>query len=339
MDESDLKEWLEQTRDLVRESKEMDEANTKAKIVRPLLETLGWDINSDVELEYGFQMGSTTHHVDYALTLDDVPELFVEAKGCYNDLTERHTRQLYSYMKTQNIDWGLLTNGRSYYVCRRRIDEEKNAVVDVLGEFTLADFLDHRTLVSALARESIAQARSDEIAENVYELRETYALLQAEREAAVESLADALVERFGDHIEGHADAAARTAVEEFSQAIETDAMGVPDVDPAGTFWADVEAETGIVKQGSVVVFPDDRSATNCFAVFVDFLFERGHLSNADVPIASGRKRYLVNDDPVDQTGDEMYSPREVGDDYYLETNYSRNDIKQRILELAEYREG
>jgi hypothetical protein len=35
----------------------------------------------------------------------------------------------------------------------------------------------------------------------------------------------------------------------------------------------------------------------------------------------------------------MYSPREVGGGYYLETNYSRNDIKQRILELAEYREG
>jgi hypothetical protein len=339
MDESDLMEWLEQTRDLVRESTEMDEANTKAKIVRPLLETLGWDITSDVELEYGFQMGSTTHYVDYALTLDGVPELFVEVKGCYNDLTERHLNQLYSYMKTQNIDWGLLTNGRSYYVCRRRIDEDKNAVVDVLGDFPIADFLDHRALVSALSRESIAEGRSEEIAANVYELRETYAALQAERGSVVESLADTLVARFGDHVEGHAEAAARTAVEEFSGALETDAMGVPDVDPAGTFWAEVEAETGIVKQGSVVVFPDDRSATDCFAAFVDLLFERGHLTDADVPIASGRKRYLVNDDPVDQAGESMYSPREVGDGYYLETNYSRNDIKQRILELAEYREG
>jgi hypothetical protein len=55
-------------------------------------------------------------------------------------------------------------------------------------------------------------------------------------------------------------------------------------------------------------------------------------------VASGGKRYLVNDDPVDRAGEEIYSPREVGDGYYLETNYSRSDIKQRILELAGYRE-
>lgn len=30
----------------------------------------------------------------------------------------------------------------------------------------------------------------------------------------------------------------------------------------------------------------------------------------------------------------MYSPKKVGDGYFLETNYSRNDIKQRILELG-----
>ena len=115
-------------------------------------------------------------------------------------------------------------------------------------------------------------------------------------------------------------------------------MGVPDVDPAGTFWAELEAETGIVKQGSVLVFPDDRTATDCFVAFVEFLFDRGHLTEEDVPIPSGPKRYLVNDAPRDREGDEMYAPREVGDGYYLETNYSVNDIKQRILELAECRE-
>jgi hypothetical protein len=36
----------------------------------------------------------------------------------------------------------------------------------------------------------------------------------------------------------------------------------------------------------------------------------------------------------------MYSPKEVGASFYLETNHSRNNIKQRILKLGDrYRDG
>ena len=51
-------------------------------------------------------------------------------------------------------------------------------------------------------------------------------------------------------------------------------------------------------------------------------------------IESGYKRYLLNTEPVDQEGDQMTSPEWIGD-YYLETNYSSSDIKQRIAELGE----
>lgn len=335
MDDDQLDAFLQKTRKVISNSPDMDEANTKAKVVQPLLETLGWDIAADADLEHAIPIGSTTHHVDYALELEGVSELFVEVKGCYTDLNDRHLEQLFTYMKTQNVDWGLLTNARSYYVCRRRVTDNSNVVVDVLGDFTLEDFAEHSTLLSALSKKSIAEGRSEEIAGNLYKLRESYSTLQDQRETLVNEIASVIIANLGDQVTHHAEYASKNAVEVLSKSIKSDAMGIPEANPAGTFWNEVEAETSIVKQGAVVVFPEDRTATNCFADFVDFLFEQEYLDENDIPITSGRKRYLINHEPLDREGDEMYSPREVGDGYFLETNYSVNDIKQRILELSE----
>mgnify|MGYP000112018543 FL=1 len=336
MDGDELAAFLRETEEIIADSPEMDEANTKAKVIRPLLETLGWDIAADAVLEYGFQMGSSTHHVDYALLLDGAPELFVEAKASRTTVTDRHLEQLFTYMKTQNVDWGLLTNGGSYFVCRRRIDDDDAVVVDVLGDCELDELPDHETLLSALSKESIAEGRSEEIASNIYELREAYETLQDRKESIVDEITDVFVDELGEQVTRHSETAARTAVEELSESIESDTQGTPSVDASGVFWNEVESEVGLVKQGNVVVIPDSKSATQCFTDFVDFLFEHDYLDAGDVPIDSGRKRYLINDQPVDKEGDEMTAPREVGDGFFLETNYSRSAIKQRILELAEY---
>lgn len=159
----------------------MDEANTKDKVVRPFLETLGRDITSDAVLEYGFQMGSTTHNVDFTLKVDEVPELFVEVKGAYKDISDRHLEQLFTYMKTQNVDWGLMTNGHSYFICRRHIKDNGIVVVDLGGTVSLDELSDHFDLLSALSKRSIEEGRFEEIASSIYELREAYSKLQKKR--------------------------------------------------------------------------------------------------------------------------------------------------------------
>jgi len=63
MGQKELVEVLEEIDRLLDESPEMDEANTKAKIVQPLLEALDWTIASDAILEYGFQMGTTNTRI------------------------------------------------------------------------------------------------------------------------------------------------------------------------------------------------------------------------------------------------------------------------------------
>lgn len=59
-----------------------NEANTKKKIVEPLLEVLGWDLlSNEVRLEQVIRVGTTSGHADYALMLEGKTVVLVEAKA------------------------------------------------------------------------------------------------------------------------------------------------------------------------------------------------------------------------------------------------------------------
>jgi hypothetical protein len=83
MNPESVTEYVDRSQALVDADSQMDEQNTKVKIIQPLIDLLGWDLYSTaVELEYGMQVGSGHKKVDYALMLDDTPVVFIEAKGC-----------------------------------------------------------------------------------------------------------------------------------------------------------------------------------------------------------------------------------------------------------------
>jgi len=62
-------------------SPQLDEANTKAAILRDFLELLGWKIPANTQLEYSVEAFGQTYKVDYALILEGTPVAFLEAKG------------------------------------------------------------------------------------------------------------------------------------------------------------------------------------------------------------------------------------------------------------------
>ena len=98
--QGELAEYVEASERLLAASPQMDESNTKTKVIEPLLEILGWEVVSGaVELEYSVQMGVGTKKADYALLLQGQPVVFVEAKGADTALAESHENQLRSYMR------------------------------------------------------------------------------------------------------------------------------------------------------------------------------------------------------------------------------------------------
>ena len=108
-----------------------------------------------------------------------------------------------------------------------------------------------------------------------------------------------------------------------------------DTEEEGDFWERVEEETGITKQEGEVSLSGDKNAKNNLVAFVRFLIEHGYLTEDNLPVKSGWKRYLINTEPVNQQDDKMTQEEEVVEGIFLETKFSRKDIQKHIAELAE----
>ena len=93
----------------------LGEQNTKASLIEPILEGLGWDIRDPDEVWREFKPTSKDNPVDYALTILRKPRLLVEAKGLGEVLTDRKwISQILSYATVAGIEWCVLTDGDEY---------------------------------------------------------------------------------------------------------------------------------------------------------------------------------------------------------------------------------
>jgi hypothetical protein len=112
MDETEVKNYVEHAHSVIDDAPQMDEANTKAAVLRDFLSLLGWEIPTNTQLEYSVNVGTRSYKVDYALLLEGAPVAFFEAKGADTPLSSDHREQLATYMKNENVNWGILSNGK-----------------------------------------------------------------------------------------------------------------------------------------------------------------------------------------------------------------------------------
>src|SRR6476619_3335919 len=71
------------------QGRSLGEQNTKATLIEPVLEALGWDVRDPDEVHREFKPTTKDCPVDYALKLLREPKLFVEAKGLGEFLSDR----------------------------------------------------------------------------------------------------------------------------------------------------------------------------------------------------------------------------------------------------------
>jgi len=123
-----------------------------------------------------------------------------------------------------------------------------------------------------------------------------------------------------------------------NETLESLILQVSDIgaakEPEEEFWLDVEEELGIIKTGSEIKLNGNKPAKTNLIDFVSYLIEKGKLSKKDLPVSSGYKRYLINTEPTNKEGKEMSSAIEINDGIYLESKFSRNQIKDKIRELG-----
>jgi hypothetical protein len=102
----------------IRERREIiGEENTKATLIDPLLEALGWGLREIDEVRREYRRKPQDNPVDYALFLNRTECLFIEAKSLEKDLSDhKWVTQNLSYATGAGVQWCVLTNGDEYRI-------------------------------------------------------------------------------------------------------------------------------------------------------------------------------------------------------------------------------
>jgi hypothetical protein len=199
MDGEAVGNYVDQSQTLLEASPQMDEENTKVKLIQPFVDLLGWNFYStEVQLEYTVQMGTQSSKVDYALMIGDTPVVFIEAKPARSDLTESNVRQLQSYMRQElPVDWGVLTNGKEFEILSVTGDDNQDGETSI-ATFDLDEMADNPDILEILTKDAIQSGRADDIARQLTQTNRAIRRLTDSEEPIAERLTDVLREELGE---------------------------------------------------------------------------------------------------------------------------------------------
>lgn len=353
MDEDEIDEYVERCQQLIESSPQMDEENTKVKLVQPFLELLGWDLYStEVSLEYSVPMASGSTHVDYALLVGDSPVVFVEAKPLRSTLTDSEVRQLRSYMRQElDVDWGILTNGKSFEVLTK--DRHQNAGEEVsVVQFHLDDLSENPGVLELLTKESIRSGKSTEIAEQVAETNRVIQDLQEDEDAVTTSVTNAVESEVGElpiDLEEQSREFVQNLVsvlQEQRQFVSEDSTSEINGDSDQS--VEEQDDENNVREGYIIRFsdgkeipesgedPHEQQSQNMTAAVNYMIVEYDLISEIEIPHSppQAQKNCTINTEPVHPGGEEMRLPYELSNGYYLHTSLNTRAKQSRTRDLA-----
>ena len=311
-----VRDYVEQSDAVLEASPQMDEANTKAAILRDFLELLDWQIPENTQLEYSVEAFGQTYKVDYALILDGTPVAFLEAKGADTALTDDHEDQLSSYMTNKNVTYGILTNGKQYRFFQRRVDAS-NVDVQKVGDVDLEDLPNRLAVLKAYEKNVIESGESGKILGRINELREARRTLEADKDDLAVELSNVLADEVSDSISSLAETQAKEMIDRLVADIESEIdadekkskreiAGSLGETPERAEASDVDGEyvIEIQEDGSTLVVLDGDNQSDVMANSVDYLIQNHDLISRvePMPYVPGNKNALINDQPVHPGG-------------------------------------
>lgn len=343
MDESGVQDYIRHAQSVIDDAPQMDEANTKAAVLRDLLDLLGWEIPTNTQLEYPIKIGTRSYKVDYALLLEGAPVAFFEAKGVDTALNGDHREQLATYMKNENVNWGILSNGEQYQFLRREV-VDTNVSVQVLTETDLQQLPEQLTILRAFTTDAIEAGDSEKIANRIEELRTARSTLEEQKDDLSADIASVLTENVSETLSTLAESKAKemidTLVREIDEEIDIDENGPSNERLVGKDDSDEEEEYIVKLQdgGETLAIFSETIQSDAMAEAVSYLTENhGLISEVEpLPYVPGREKAIINDvpsSPHDETA--MRLPKNLSGGYYLETHDNKEGKKRTVRTLAE----
>lgn len=219
MDKEEVRGYVEQVQPIIADAPQMDEANTKAAVLRNFLDLLGWEIPTNTQLEYPVKVGTRSYKVDYALLLEGTPVAFFEAKGVDTTLGSDHREQLATYMKNKNVNWGLLSNGEQYQFLRREV-VDTNVSVEILTEAELQQLPEQLTILRAFTKDAIQAGDSEKIANRIEELKTARVTLEKEKDNLSADITGVLTESVSEALSPLAESKAKEMIDDLVREID-----------------------------------------------------------------------------------------------------------------------
>ena len=163
----------------------VNESNTIRALITPLVSALGWPIDDLDEVQSEYRHRRSDNPVDYALFIDGVPSLFIEAKALGEKLDDRRwIIQTLNYANACAVEWAALTNGEEWRVYNVHAKAEAEDKMFFSARITSDDTLDTARRLEMLARHNMSPTR---------------ALDQLWREASIDSEMRRIIEGLPDN--------------------------------------------------------------------------------------------------------------------------------------------
>ncbi|AFZ73802.1 type I restriction enzyme HsdR N-terminal domain-containing protein [Natronobacterium gregoryi] len=359
----EVREYVEHAQSVIDESPQMDEANTKAAVLRDFLELLGWEIPTNTQLEYSVKVGTRSYKVDYALLFEGTPVAFFEAKGVDTSLSANHREQLATYMKNENVNWGILSNGTQYQFLQRQV-VNSNVSVEPLAEYDLQQLPGQVPILRAFTCDAIKTGDSEKIANRISELKTARKTLEEQKEELSANLTEVLTDNVSEAIAPLAESQAKELIDSLVTDIESEIdtsrpvtsrskSRSPSPSQDGTHESDPTSKSGDSTQnsttepwdisGQFVVKIADKdnkiaavSGTNQNEAMIkttNYLIEHhGLIDELTIPWIPGRTKAVLNDEPHWDDADPDY--KEVSHDYYVDTKLGKSAKKRELRRMA-----
>lgn len=228
------------------------EANTKKKIIEPLLAVLGWDpLSNEVLLEHAIKIGSTTKHVDYALMLENKPVVLVEAKAFDATLSHDDSAQIISYGKIEEVQWVVLTNGGNLKVLDTKAGKtEKECLIFGIDLKKLPKCADELSLIS---RESVLTGDIEAATKRLAATKSAIQNLKHKKQKIAEEFDKILVEITGAEVKNHIKNLSVQLAEQTIQLFEKQVAALPGPEPKKEIQLMTRKQLAVKPSGEVVL--------------------------------------------------------------------------------------
>jgi len=226
IENNSLQRMVQLITDFSRTNLVSSEANTQKKLIEPLIELLGWDpLGKEVVLEYSIKVGSRTTEVDYALSLEGKPIVFIEAKAFDNPLTENDSNQIISYGKIDEVRWAALTNGRLLKIFDTSSGKsEKDCLI---SEIDLTNPWRQIDEIMLLHRDSILSGEIETTAKRLNYSKQALMKLKDKQNELAESFSQSIISIAGENIKGRVEQISAQLVRRAIELLEDQVSAAP----------------------------------------------------------------------------------------------------------------